>query len=112
VKSRVYLVQNCGGILLEVVGGPFDADAAAEIERAIIQRVKADSGLRHGGDDTLHTLEIAPDRKPDFSDFSGGYMENMRWVAAGCPPSGKPDTWDQPSFALATKAEWKETRGI
>jgi hypothetical protein len=78
-----------------------------EIEEAIIQRVKADSGLRHGGDDTLHTLEIAPDRKPEFSGFSGGYMENIRWVAAGCPPQGKPDTWDQPDFALTTKEKCK-----
>ena len=89
MKSQVYLVQDCGGVSLEVVGGPFDSEAAAEIEEAIIQRVKADSGLRHGGDDTLHTLEIAPDRKPEFSGFSGGYMENIRWVAAGCPPPRK-----------------------
>ena len=61
MKSQIYLVQNCGGVSLEVVGGPFDPEAAVEIEEAIIQRVKADSGLRHGGDDTLHTLEIAPD---------------------------------------------------
>ena len=103
MKSQVYLVQDCGGVSLEVVAGPFDSEAAAEIEEAIIQRVKADSGLRHGGDDTLHTLEIAPDRKPEFGGFSGGYMENIRWVAAGCPPPGKPDTWDQPDFSLTTK---------
>ena len=109
MKSQVYLVQDYGGVSLEVVGGPFDANAAAEIEEAIIQRVRADSGLRHGGDDTLHTLEIAPGRKPEFSDFSGGYMENIRWVAAGCPPPGKPDTWDQPDFALTTKDACKGT---
>jgi len=103
VKSQVYLVQDCGGVSLEVVAGPFDSEAAAEIEEAIIQRVRADSDLRDGGDDTLHTLEIAPDRKPEFSGFSGGYMENIRWVAAGCPPPGKPDTWDQPDFSLTTK---------
>jgi len=103
VKSQVYLVQNCGGVSLEVVGGPFESDAGAEIEEAIIQQVKADSGLRHGGDDTLHTLEIAPGSKPEFSGFSGGYMENIRWVAAGCPPEEKPDTWDQRDFALTTK---------
>jgi hypothetical protein len=107
VKSQVYLVQDCGGVSLEVVAGPFDSEAAAEIEEAIIQRVKADSGLRDGGDDTLHTLEIAPERKPEFGGFCGGYMENIRWVAAGCPPQGKPDTWDQPDFALTTKEKCK-----
>ena len=112
MKSQVYLVQDCGGVSLEVVAGPFDSEAAAEIEEAIIQRVKADSGLRDGGDDTLHMLEIAPDRKPEFGGFSGGYMENIRWVAAGCPAEGKPETWDQPDFALTTKAEWNETHGI
>ena len=112
MKSQVYLVQDCGGVSLEVVAGPFDSEAAAEIEVAIIQRVKADSGLRHGGDDTLHTLEIAPDRKPEFGGFSGGYMENIRWVAAGCPPPGKPDTWDEPDFALNTKENAMATQGI
>lgn len=107
MKSRVYLVQDCGGVSLEVVAGPFDSEAAAEIEEAIIQRVKADSGLRDGGDDTLHTLEIAPERKPEFGGFSGGYMENIRWVAAGCPSPGKPDTWDQPDFSLTTKEKRK-----
>ena len=107
MKSQVYLVQDCGGVSLEVVAGPFDPEAAAEIEEAIIQRVRADSGLRDGGDDTLHTLEIAPDRKPGFGDFCGGYMENIRWVAAGCPPPGKPDTWDQPDFSLTTKEKRK-----
>ena len=107
MKSQVYLVQNCGGVSLEAVGGPFDPEAAVEIEEAIIQRVRADSELRHGGDDTLHTLEIAPDGKPEFSGFSGGYMENIRWVAAGCPSQGKPDTWDQADFALATQAQCK-----
>jgi len=107
VKCQVYLVQNCGGVSLEVVAGPFDSEAAAAIEEAIIQRVKADPALRHGGEDTLHTLEIALDRKPEFSGFSGGYMENIRWVAAGCPPQGKPDTWDQADFALATQEKCK-----
>ena len=49
MKSQVYLVQDCGGVSLEVVAGPFDSEAAAEIEEAIIQRVKADSGLRARG---------------------------------------------------------------
>jgi hypothetical protein len=34
-------------------------------------------------------------------------MENIRWVAAGCPSQGKPDTWDQPDFALTTKEKCK-----
>ena len=85
---------------------------AGEIEEAIIRRVRGDSGLRQGGDDTLHTLEIAPDTKPEFGGFSGGYMENIRWVAAGCPAEEKPDTWDQPEFALTTKENVREAHRI
>jgi len=112
VKRQIYLVQNSGGVSLEVVGGPFDPDAAGEIEEAIIRRVKEDSGLRHGGDDTLHKLEIAPGCTPEFGGFSGGYMENIRWVAAGCPAEEKPDTWDQLDFALTSKENARETNGI
>ena len=112
MRSQIYLVQNFGGVSLEVVDGPFEPHAAAEIEEAIIRRVKEDSGLRRGGDDTLHTLEIAPDSKPEFAGFCGGYMENIRWVAAGCPAEEKPVTWDQPDFALATKQSTIETQGI
>ncbi len=112
MKHQIYLVQNSGGVSLEVVGGPFAPDAATEIEQAIIRRVKEDSGLRHGGDDTLHTLEIAPGCTPEFGGFSGGYMENIRWVADGCPVEEKPDTWDQPDFALTTKENARETHGV
>ena len=112
MKHQIYLVQNSGGVSLEVVGGPFAPDAATEIEEAIIRLVKEDSGLRHGGDDTLHTLEIAPGSTPEFGGFSGGYMENIRWVAAGCPAEEKPDTWDQPDFALTTKENARETHRI
>jgi hypothetical protein len=39
-------------------------------------------------------------------------MENIRWVAAGCPAQEKPDTWDQPEFALTTKENAREAHGI
>ena len=36
MKRQIYLVQNSGGVSLEVVGGPFAPDAVTEIEEAII----------------------------------------------------------------------------
>ena len=112
MKSQIYLVQNYSGVSLEVVGGPFDPNAVEEIEGAIIQLVKEDSGLGGGGDDSLHTLEIDSDGKPEFGGFSGGYLENIRWVAAGCPPSEKPDTWDHPEFALAARETAREAQPV
>lgn len=112
MKSQIYLVQNYGGVSLEVVGGPFDPNAVEQIEGAIIQLVKEDSGLGRGGDDSLHTLEIGSDGKPEFGGFSGGYLGNIRWVAAGCPPSEKPDTWDHPEFALAAREQAREPQSV
>ena len=89
-----------------LTGGPYAPEALEEIERAVIQRVAADAELRADGNDTLHTLALTLGQKPEFGDFSGGYMGNIRWVATGCTASAKPE--DDLEFSLNSKTDYAD----
>src|ERR1035441_8976680 len=71
-------VLKAVGFAAEYIYADIGWDCWCTQGNALPDRVKADSELRHGGDDALHTLEIPPDGKPEFSGFFGGYMENIR----------------------------------
>ena len=106
-KPQLYLVHNQGAVSLNIVDGPFTSSTA--LERAMIRFAASDNYDME--EDTLHTLTLT-DGKPSLSDFCGGYCENIRWAADGCPPAEKPDTWDEAGFSLLTKKSIEKQMAI
>lgn len=94
--TNVCLIRNTG-IELEVVAGPYTGSKrrlSDWLQRSLIRLSKDE-----GRDDTYHVLHLDD---LSINAFCGGYMENIRWVAAGCQ-APRPETWNKEEFALLNK---------
>ena len=106
-SNPVYLLQN-SGLEISVLAGPFSGSTSQIgwwLQESLITCIR-----EKPTEDTFQVLHLNQSGKPSFSSFSGGYMENIRWVASGCLGEA-PDTWGNKLFSLLNRKRLiKQTR--